>query len=547
MNQASSSPAPSPTVSAWAPFGHAAFALLWTATLVSNIGTWMHDVGAGWLMTTLDPSPATVSLVQTATTLPVFLFALLAGTLADRFDKRTLLITINILLLLVAVGLATLVALQRMSPGLLIAFTFLIGTGAAFLGPAWQSVVPELVPRRHLTPAIALNSMGINISRAIGPALAGFLITGIGLSAPFVLNAASHVVIILALFIWRPAPATARTLPPEPMIAAMLTGLRHAAHNAPLKSTLVRALAFFLFASAYWSLLPLVARGLPGGGAELYGILLGAVGTGAVAGALLLPGVKSTFNSHQLAALGTAVTAFAMAVLATVTLPIAAAGAALLGGFGWIIVLTSLNVSAQTALPNWVRARGLAIYLMVFFGAMAAGSALWGQVANLTSVPAALLAAAIGALAAIAVTWRVRLGQAEEFDLSPSAHWPAPVVDTAVDAVPDRGPVMVTITYMIDPATQADFLQTIYQLGEGRYRDGAYQWGVYQDAGSPQRWIEWFLVPSWAEHLRQHERVSHHDKDIQEVIKQFHITDDTPNVEHWLAPVPASSDPKSEN
>ncbi|MEL6199812.1 MAG: MFS transporter, partial [Pseudomonadota bacterium] len=226
-------------ISAWAPFGIGAFALLWSATLVSNIGTWMHDVGAGWLMTTLNPSPAVVTLVQAATTLPVFLFALFAGTLADRIDKRRLLIVVNLALVVIISALAVLVASDRMTPGLLVGITFLIGTGAAFMAPAWQAVVPELVPRTHLQPAIALNSLGINISRAIGPALAGFLITAVGLAAPFAVNAASHVLIIIALLFWhRPAPKPA-ALPPEPIGAAMITGLRHAAHNGPLKATLV--------------------------------------------------------------------------------------------------------------------------------------------------------------------------------------------------------------------------------------------------------------------------------------------------------------------
>ncbi|SMD10885.1 Transmembrane secretion effector, partial [Fulvimarina manganoxydans] len=242
------------TIGAFAPFGHRAFALLWTATLISNIGTWMHDVGAGWLMTTLDPSPAVVTLVQAATTLPVFLFGLLAGALADRLDKRRMLIAINSGLFLVVACLAFLVWLGEMTPLLLIVFTLIIGTGAAFMAPAWQAVVPQLVPREALKPAIALNSMGINISRAIGPALAGVLIAGIGLAAPFALNAASFLVIIAALLMWRPEPRPLRQ-PAGSILSEMAMGLRHVRHNAAMLATLVRALAFFLFASAVWSLL----------------------------------------------------------------------------------------------------------------------------------------------------------------------------------------------------------------------------------------------------------------------------------------------------
>ncbi|MEL6573862.1 MAG: MFS transporter, partial [Pseudomonadota bacterium] len=244
------------SASAWAPFKYRAFALLWTATLISNVGTWMHDVGAGWLMTTLNSSPAVVSLVQAATTLPVFLFALYAGTLADRLDKRKLLITVNVILLGLITALTALVHFELVTPAILILFTLAIGTGTAFMAPAWQAIVPALVPRDALQPAIALNSMGINISRAIGPALAGVLIASVSLSAPFALNAVSHVVIIVALLLWQYDGQVKKTS--QPVVNAMLTGLRHVAHNGPLKATLVRSFAFFIFASAYWALLPLV-------------------------------------------------------------------------------------------------------------------------------------------------------------------------------------------------------------------------------------------------------------------------------------------------
>ena len=530
-----------PAVSAWAPFAIGPFALLWSATLVSNIGTWMHDVGAGWLMTTLDPTPSVVTLVQAATTLPVFLFALFAGTLADRIDKRRLLIAVNLAMVVVVGLLAALVALERVTPTLLVAFTFLIGTGAAFMGPAWQSVVPELVPRSHLAPAIALNSMGINISRAIGPALAGVLITAVGLTAPFVLNAVSHIVIIAALLLWRRAPLPAPALPPEPIGAAMLTGIRHAAHNAPFKATLLRAASYFLFASAYWALLPLVARNAPGGGAALYGYLLASVGAGAVGGALLLPRLKRLADTDRLAMLGVVVTAFAMLLLALAPAAWASPVAAFTSGIGWIVVLTSLNISAQTALPNWIRARGLAIFLMTFFGAMAVGSTLWGQVATGLSVPTALIIAAAGAVLALPFVHQARLGQGEALDLSASAFWPAPAVDQRIDDADARGPAMVTVEYRIDPADEAVFLAAVHELAQERYRNGAYQWNVFQCIGEPERWIESFLISSWTEHLRQHERTTGHDRDLRDAVRRYHRDDTKPAVVHWLAPATSSN------
>lgn len=530
--------------SAWAPFRYRAFTLLWAATLISSTGTWMHDVGAGWLMTTLDPTPAIVTLVQAATTLPIFLFALFAGTLADRVDKRRLLMTVNSVLVIVIGLLALLVAGGHMTPWLLLAFTFVIGTGAAFMAPAWLSIVPELVPRDTLKSAIALNSLGVNLSRAIGPAIAGFLITAVSLAAPFAVNALSHVLVIAALLLWRRDEQPQRNLPPEPIGAAMITGLRHAAYNGPLKATLIRGFGFFVFASAYWSLLPLVARQVPGGGAELYGLLLASIGAGAVVGALLLPRLRMRMDTNRLAAVGAMVTALAMALLALFHWRSVDLAAAFLGGLGWIAVLTSLNISAQTALPNWVRARGLAIFMMVFFGAMAAGSAVWGQVATVTSVDQALLIAAMGILLAIPLTWRWRLGLGEELDLSPSCFWPAPALHKDLGQPADRGPVMVTIDYRIDPDCEAEFLAAIRILARERYRDGAYQWGVYQDAEAPERWTEWFLVASWNEHLRQHERVTRHDQAIQERVQAFHVGDGVPRVRHLLGPMtPPSGSP----
>ncbi|MEM1428545.1 MAG: MFS transporter [Pseudomonadota bacterium] len=517
----------------FAPFGHRAFALLWTATLISNIGTWMHDVGAGWLMTTLNSSPAVVTLVQAATTLPVLLFALFAGALADRLDKRRMLIAINAILFLVIAVLALLVWQEHMTPLLLILFTLAIGTGAAFMAPAWQAVVPQLIPSEELKPAIALNSMGINISRAIGPALAGILIATVGLAAPFALNAASHVVIIVALLFWRPAPAARRRYH-GPILGDMATGLRHVRYNAPLRATIIRAAAFFLFASAYWSLLPLIARNAEGGGSELYGTLMALIGAGAVTGALILPKLQAKVNADLAVQLGTMGTVLALLIMAVSPAPLALMLAALLGGLSWITVLTSFNVSAQTALPNWVRARGLSVFLMVFFGSMALGSVVWGQVATATSIRTALIVAAAGLVFGILATRRFKVGQAESADLSPAALWPEapPLTDRQA---PDRR-AMVTVEYeVLDTQTEA-FLETLFSFSQERMRDGATQWFIHESVETPGLWVESFLLPSWSEHLEQHQRVTRGDADLQERLQRFDIREGGPVVRHYIAP-----------
>ncbi|MEM9670502.1 MAG: MFS transporter [Pseudomonadota bacterium] len=534
------SPAPSEKqVSAWTPFAHGGFTLLWTATLVSNIGTWMHDVGAGWLMTTLTPSPATVALVQAATTAPIFLFALFAGALADCVDKKKLLIIVNIAMAITA-GLMTLaVQSDMMSPALLIIFTFALGAGAAFIAPAWQAVVPSLVPRSALQPAIALNSMGINIARAIGPAVAGFLIASVGLVTPFLANLISLLIIIIALLAWKSGEKSDNTLPPEPLFGAMLTGLRHALYNDALKATLARALGFFVSASAYWALLPLIAKGIDdnllGGGAQLYGILLTSTGAAAVIGALILPSLRKSMSASTLVSLGTLGTAGALLILALAPYTITAILGSLLAGVSWIAVLTSLNVSAQTSLPNWVRARGLAVLLMVFFGSMTIGSTVWGQVAEQAGISVALGTAAASLLVALPILRNVELGGGENLDLTPALHW------AALPPLPsnsgDRGPVLVTIDYIIDPDDEAAFLSAIHSLKDERFRDGAYDWGIGQSAENSDQWTEYFLVSSWLEHERQHARVTHADKNLQADVRKFHKGDMRPRVSHLIAPV----------
>jgi MFS family permease len=520
--------------SPWSPFRHAAFAVLWAATVVSNIGTWMNDVGASWLMTSLTPSPLMVALVQTATTLPVFLFALPAGALADIVDRRRLLIVAQSLMAAAAALFAVLVWRGWATAPVLLIFTFFLGAGAAFVAPAWQAIVPTLVPKTDLQPAIALNSVGINASRAIGPALAGFIIVGFGVAAPFALNALSFLCVIAALLWWKPPAAPHSPLPTERFWSAIGMGLRYARSSDPLRATLLRAVGFFLFASAFWALLPLIAKTELGGGAQLFGLLLGCAGFGAVAGALFLSRLKVSLGPDWLVALSTVVMAMVMVLLALIRDPLAAGVGSLLYGASWIAVLSSLNVSAQVALPEWVRARGLSIFLTVFFGSMSLGSALWGQAATQFGISGALLVAAVGALIAIPLTWRARLQQGAAMDLSPSMHWPQPIVSEG--AQHDRGPVMTMIEYEIDPTEVPAFLAALRELSRARRRGGAYAWGVVEDAAKPGRFIEYFMEPSWLQHLRHHERVTEADRQIQERLWEFHQGNERPQVSHFLAP-----------
>ncbi len=420
--------------SAWVP---GTFAVLWTATLISNIGTWTNDVGAGWLMTSLAPSAAMVSMVQAATTLPIFLFALPAGALADIVDRRKMLPVVSTLMMASAAAMGLVVLNNAMTARLLLVFTFLLGTGAAFIAPVWQAVVPKLVAHDELSSAVALNSIGINISRAIGPALGGLLIITLGVAWPFLINALSFGAVILALLWWRPAATSPSHLPAERFWHALRIGLRYARASGPFKTTLWRAVAFFPFASAYWALLPILARQTFNGGAGFYGLLLGSAGAGAVGGAFLLPRLKAKLGTDRMVALATFAMAVVLVVFALVRDPVIAVAASALAGAAWIAVLASLNVAAQLTLPEWVRARGLAVFITVFFGAMSAGSIIWGQVATRFGIPEALLAAALAAVIFIPLSRPFKLEKNAGLDLSAALHWPEPVVSGSVE--PDRG------------------------------------------------------------------------------------------------------------
>jgi MFS family permease len=522
--------------SAWSPFRHPTFTLLWTATLFANIGTWMYNAAAGWLMTSLNPDPFIVSLVQVATTLPLFLFALPAGALGDIFDKRKFLIAAEAAITLLSATYAAIVWLGMATPGNLLLFTFLIGVGGALTAPVWQAIVPQLVPRRDLAPAVAANSTGINISRAVGPALGGMITAGFGIAAPFWINALSNLGIIGALLWWRSPQQVRRHLPAERFGGALRAGFRHARNNPHLRATLTRAVGFFLFASAYWALLPILARHQIAGGPEVYGLLLGAIGAGAVAGAIALPWLKERLGADRLVAGGTVGTAIALALYGLAHEPLAALVASVIAGISWIAVLSSLNVSAQLALPDWVRGRGLAIFVTVFFGAVTLGSVVWGQVAGMAGLPAAHFIAAVGALVSIPLTWPWKLQTGAGLDLTPSMHWPAPVAAHEIEY--DRGPVLVTVEYRVDRQNRDAFLAALDKLARERRRDGAYAWGIFEDAAAEGRFLETFLLDSWLEHLRQHERVTNTDRVLQEAVHRFQ-TEGTPKVTHFIAAEPS--------
>lgn len=536
-----SSPSPARSAAvpgAWSPLTQPTFRMMWVAVLISNIGTWIHDVSAAWVMAESTGSPFMVAAVQTATTLPVVLLAVFAGTLADIVDRRKYLILVQLWMVLVASTLALVAHLDMLGPWTLIALTFALGIGAAMAMPAQQATVPELVPRPMLSPAVALSSLSMNIARAIGPALGGLIVASAGIAWAFAINALSFVGVAIVLVIWRRAPSTS-VLPPEPFGVALRAGLRYATQASVLQAVLVKAASFFVFASALTALLPIVVNRDLQASAGTFGLLLGCIGIGAISGAIVLPKLRARVAPDRLVLIATVVYAGCMLALALLRdIPLLYL-VSLVNGFAWITVLSSLQVAAQTSVPAWVRARALALYIVVFSGGMAIGSLGWGALAQQTSTTTALLAAAAGTVLAAFFGLRFRLGEAANLNVTPSGHWPQPVV---VDEIAgDRGPVLVTIEYAIALDRRDEFLRLMRTLGRSRRRDGAVQWGVVEDTEIPGTYLEYFLDGSWVEHLRKHERVTEDERVLQDKIMQL-LADPkrTPAVRHFVGGTPGT-------
>ncbi|GLC97329.1 MFS transporter [Cupriavidus sp. TA19] len=514
--------------------------MLWAATILGNVGSFMRDVASAWLVTDLSSSPAAVATIQAAATLPVFLLAIPAGVLSDILDRRRFLIAIQVGLALVSGTLMMLAWRNALTIEILIGMAFLGGIGAALMGPTWQSIAPELVPQQELKRAVALNALGVNIARAIGPAAGGLLLAAFGAAVTYGMDLLSYVFVVAALLWWK-RPARAADPLREHFLGAFRAGLRFTRAHSKLHVVLARAAVHFAFGSSIWALLPLVARQLLKGGASLYGVLLGAVGLGAILGALVMPRLQRRLDADGLMLLSACATAVVMAGLCVAPPVWIALLLLLFLGAAWIIALTTLGGVAQAILPNWVRGRALAVYQMVFNGAMAAGSLVWGFVAQALGTPGGLLVAAAGMLVAALLLHRLRLPRGED-DLGPARHWPEP--EGAADIAHDRGPVMILIEYCVRAPDRDAFLRAVHQLSEERLRDGAFNWGVMEDPADPELLTEWFLVESWAEHLRQHERVPHADADLQREVTRFHVGDKPPRVRHLLGvglpPAPAA-------
>ena len=510
-----------PPPSAWSPLRRPLFRSLWIADVASNIGTWMHDSAAAWLMTLLSPSPLMVSLVQAATTLPLFLLALPAGALADIFDRRRILLIAQVWWFLTTALLGVLTITGVIQPWMLLVITLAIGAGSAIDLPAWQAIIPETVPREELPAAVGLGSVAINIARAIGPALAGLIIVAGGPGPVFFINAVSVLGVFFVLWRWRRESSRA-VLPAERLASAMRAGVRYVRHAPALRNVIVRTPAFVAFASALWALLPVVVKTSLGRGAVSYGALVGSLGLGGLIGAALLPAWRKRWSADAITAIATAAFALGCAVLAWVSNFAVLAGAMVIAGAGWLTTLSSLLLAAQRGAAGWVRGRALSISTLTLFGSLAIGAVIWGVVANRVGVAWALTAAASGMVLGLGFIPRFRLAAAETLDLEPSHNWEDPVI--AEELADDAGPVLVVVEYTVEPAKRAAFAAAARNLLRPmRRRDGAVFWEVFVDSAKPDRCVECWLVESWAEHLRQHARTTRSDKEMQVRVRQLTV------------------------
>jgi MFS family permease len=499
--------------SLWRPLRTPIFRQLLVADVMSDVGTFMQGVGAAWLMVSLGAGPMYVALTQTASTLPFFLFALPAGSVGDIVDRRKLILYTETWMVCAAIALAVMTLTGVITPWILLALTFALSAGDAFETPTWRAVLPELVGKDDLPAASALNGIEFNIARAVGPALAGVLIAVAGVGAAFLVNVASFVGVIVVVARWKRA-VHKRTAPPETVGGATVAAIRYVRYAPAIRVLMLRSGVVMFFASASFALLPTVAHNVSNS-AIGYGILLGCFGAGAVGGALVMQPARARWSTEAVASMAVAVLGVTIVATGLVHLLAGLIVVMLVSGATWIIFISLVSALVQNLAPDWVRARVLAVFMLISQGGMAAGSAVWGSVGARASVETALLWAGLGTIATTALGLMARLPDTTA-DVSPWNHWRVPAIVQDIAPALEQGPVLVTVEYLVDQQHAKQFLLAMHKYGRVRRRDGASRWGIFRDVEHPDVYVETFLVSSWAEHLRQHERSTRGDRDLED-------------------------------
>ncbi len=506
---------PTASPNLWRPLRVTVFRNLLVADVISDAGAFMQNVGAAWLMVSLGAGPIYVALTQTAASLPYFLLALPAGSAGDIIDRRKLVLFTESWMMSVALILAILTVAGVMSPWILLVLTFALSAGDAFEAPAWRAILPELVAKEDLAAASALNGIEFNLARAVGPALAGAIISVAGVATAFVANFVSFLGVILVVARWK-RPVHKRSAPPESFSGATVAAIRYVRHSPAILTVLLRTGVAMFFSSALFALLPTVSRSL-NQHATGYGLLLGCFGGGAIMGALVMQSARNRWTMESIVSTGVVNLGLVILAMSGLHRLSTLAAVMLVGGAAWTIFISLINALVQNLAPDWVRARVLAIFILVYQGSYALGTAAWGAVAQRSGVRAALVYAGIGTIATAAIALVARLPDSTA-DLSPWNHWRMPIVIGEVSADIERGPVLITIQYAVIPNRTAGFVDAMHEYSRTRRRDGAYQWAIFRDTEVADRYLEIFLVNSWAEHLRQHERQTQADRELEQRI-----------------------------
>ncbi len=529
------------TSSTLAPLRHETYRTIWFASLVSNFGGLIQAVGAAWMMTTITPSEDMVALVQTSTALPIMLFSLVSGALADSFDRRRVMLTAQFFMLAVSALLSISAYFGWLSPWLLLFFTFLIGCGTALNNPSWQASVGDMVPRADLPGAVTLNSVGFNITRSVGPAIGGVIVAAAGAAAAFAVNTLSYFALIYALIRWKPS-LPASTLPRETLGSAVFAGLRYVSMSPNLQKVLLRGLIFGISASSILALLPIVAIDLVVGGPLTYGLMLGSFGIGAIGGAMLNDRLRERFSSETIVRISFA--GFALSAMVAAFSPITALTCAglVISGACWVLALSLFNTIVQLSTPRWVVGRALSLYQTVTFGGIAGGSWLWGVAADRYGVSDTLLISAVVMLFGIVVGLRFAMPAFASLNLDPLNRFIEPALN--LDITPRSGPIVVQIDYEIADADVPEFLALMGERRRIRIRDGARNWALMRDLEKPGRWTETYHTPTWVEYIRHNQRRTQADADNIERLRALHQGEQLPQVHRLIErqAIPPDSD-----
>ena len=503
-----------------APFRHIFFRRIWTASLLSNFGLLIQGVGAAWAMTVLTGRPNWVALVQSALTLPTMLLSVAAGAVADMYDRRLIGLAALSLSFTAAAGLSALAFAGKLDPYGILIFCLLIGSGMAIFGPSWQASVAEQVPTHILPAAVALNSISYNVARSFGPAIGGLIVAAAGVAAAFATNALLYLPLLAALFFWRRKRGLSR-LPPEKIGRAMVSGVRYIVNSPPIRAVLCRTFLVGFAGSSVSALMPFIARTLIGGGARIYGIMLGAFGIGAVLGALQVAELRRRMTPETIARASACVMGAALIAVALSHSVIATGAALIVAGIAWMTGLTSFNITIQFAAAHWVAGRSLAIYQAAISGGVAIGSYAWGNVADAFGTSAAMLASGTMMTAFVCLGRWLHMPNSGPSDNETREILAAP--DVALSLTGRSGPIVIEIEYRIDPTTAQGFYDAMLALQLARQRNGAYGWTLSRDIADPEIWMERYHCPTWHDYLRQRERLTATERLVERTATDFHF------------------------